>query len=459
MRKPSGAAPAAGGVMLAPGKLWALSSASGGLTVYRNILVLVAALTLLQGAMAALAVVTSLKLLAGGVSAAGIGLVASAYSAGFLGGTLIALMEIGRIGHIRAFTLLGGVCALVALLLPLAGHAVALWALLLAAAGLGAAGILTAGESWIANTAPAHQHGAILGFYHMVSKTGAIAAPFVVAAALSGLGAFMIVAGLFVAALLPIAATNRSQPAMVSAKPFAPMRIARLAPASAFAALCAGAVNNSNAQLYPIFAASVSPENVGALSVQLTGAILAGAMIGLWPIGLVSDLLDRRLVIAAAAAIGAAAATGLAIASAGSEKAVILLLAGAFGAGSLSYYGVAVANAADRARTNEITPMMAGILVIWGIGSVLGPPVAGVFLILVPGGAGLFVFAALALAVLCALCLSRIAIAPPAPDEEREPFSVSPATSLAIAELDPRGEEIQSDLFSGHVPNVQQETA
>ena len=459
MRKPSGAAPAAGGVMLAPGKLWVLPSEYRGLTVYRNILVLVAALTLLQGAMAALAVVTSLKLLAGGVSGAGIGLVASAYSAGFLGGTLIAPMKIGRIGHIRAFTLLGGVCALVALLLPLAGHAVALWALLLAAAGLGAAGILTAGESWIANTAPAHQHGAILGFYHMVSKTGAIAAPFVVAAALSGLGAFMIVTGLFVAALLPVAATNRSQPAVVSAKPFGPMRIVRLAPASAFAALCAGAVNNSIAQLYPIFAASVSPENVGALSVQLTGAILAGAMIGLWPIGMVSDLLDRRLVIAAAAAIGAAAATGLVIASAGSEKAVILLLAGSFGAGSLSYYGVAVANAAVRTCTHDFTPMMVGILVIWGIGSVLGPPVAGVFLILVPGGAGLFVFAALALAVLCALCLSLIAIAPPAPDEEREPFSVSPATSLAIAELDPRGEEIQSDLFSGHVQNVQQETA
>ena len=443
--------------MRASGKLWSLSSASGGLTAYRNILVLVAALTLLQGAMAALAVVTSLKLLAVGVSAAGIGLVASAYSAGFLGGTLIAPIEIGRIGHIRAFTLLGGLCALVALLLPLASNGLAAWAVLLAAAGLGAAGMLTAGESWIANAAPSHQRGAILGFYHMVSKTGAIAAPFVVAAALDGLGAFMIVAALFVAALLPIAATNRRQPAMVTAKPFGPMRIVRLAPASALAAFCAGAVNNSIAQLYPVFAAGVSQEDVGEFSAQLNGAVLAGAMIGLWPIGLVSDLLDRRLVIAAAAAIGAAAATGIAIVSTGSDTGLILLLAGLFGVGSLSYYGVAVANAADRALTDEITPMMAGILVIWGMGSVLGPPVAGLFMIFVPGGAGLFVFAAVALTVLCVLCLSRMAIAPPAPVEGREPFSVSPATSLAIAELDPRGEDIQPDLFSGLLPNNQQE--
>ena len=101
--------------------------------------------------------------------------------------------------------------------------------------------------------------------------------------------------------------------------------------------------------------------------------------------------------------------------------------------------------------------MMAGILVIWGMGSVLGPPVAGLFMIFVPGGAGLFVFAAVALTVLCVLCLSRMAIAPPAPVEGREPFSVSPATSLAIAELDPRGEDIQPDLFSGLLPNNQQE--
>lgn len=437
----------------------AFFSESGGLSAYQNILVLVAALTLLQGAMAALAVVMSLKLLAGGVSAAGIGLVASAYSAGFLAGTLIAPLEIGRIGHIRAFALLCGLCALVALLLPLAGNALAGWAVLLAIAGLGAAGTLTAGESWIANAAPVQKRGAILGFYHMVSKTGAMAAPFVVASALNGLGAFMIVAGLFVAALLPVAATNRSQPELVAAKPFGPMRIVKLAPASAFAAFCAGAVNNSIAQLYPVFAAGVSQDDTAGFSAQLNGAILAGAMIGLWPIGLLSDRFDRRLVIAAAAALGAAAATGIAVASAGAAPGLILLLAGVFGAGSLSYYGVAVANAADRALTEEITSMMAGILVIWGIGSVIGPPVAGVFLMFVPGGAGLFVFAAITLSGLCILCLSRIAVAPPVPAGGREPFSVSPATSLAIAEFDPRGDETQPDLFSGHAPNGQQEPA
>lgn len=437
-------------------------SGHGGLAVYRNILVLVAALTLLQGAMAALAMVMSLKLLANGVAEAGIGLVASAYSAGFLGGTLIAPHEIRRIGHIRTFTLLAGICALAALMLPIAGREIAIWSLLLALAGVGAAGMLTAGESWIANAAPPQQRGAILGFYHMVSKTGAIAAPFVVAAALSGLGAFMVVAGLFVAALLPIAATNRSQPELVAAKPFGPRRLLALAPASVFAAFCAGAVNNSVAQLYPVFATSIRPEDAAAFSAQLNGAILAGAMVGLWPIGLLSDRLDRRIVIAGAAAIGAGAAIGLALTTAINIPLITLVFAAIFGAGSLSYYAVAVANAADRAAPEEITSMMAGILVIWGIGSVLGPLIAGVFLQIIPGGGGLFLFSGIALTGLALACLSRAAISAPVPAAEREPFSVSPATSLAIAEFDPRGEpepSNQPDLFAGPMPAGPQETA
>ena len=436
-------------------------SGHGGFAVYRNILVLVAALTLLQGAMAALAMVMSLKLLASGVAGAGIGLVASAYSAGFLGGTLLAPYEIRRIGHIRTFTLLAGICALAALILPVAGRELVLWSLLLALAGAGAAGMLTAGESWIANAAPPQQRGAILGFYHMVSKTGAIAAPFLVASALAGLGAFMVVSALFIAALLPVAATNRSQPSLVAAKPFGPRRLLSLAPASVFAAFCAGAVNNSVAQLYPVFATSIRPEDAAAFSAQLNGAILAGAMIGLWPVGLLSDRLDRRIVIAASAAIGAGAAVGLALTTAVNIPILTLLLAAVFGAGSLSYYAVAVANAADRASPEEITSMMAGILVIWGIGSVIGPLIAGAFLQMIPGGGGLFLFAGLALTGLAIACLSRAAIAAPVPADAREPFSVSPATSLAIAEFDPRGEPEptdQPDLFAGPMPASPQET-
>ena len=163
-----------------------------------------------------------------------------------------------------------------------------------------------------------------------------------------------------------------------------------LAPASVFAAFSAGAVNNSVAQLYPVFAAGVRPDDPAGFAALMNGAILLGAMIGLWPIGLLSDRFDRRVIIASAAGIGAVAAAGIALSTAFSAPGITLLLAAVFGAGSLSYYAVAVANAADRARTEDITSMMAGILVIWGLGSVTGPVVAGAMMQLGPTTAWLY---------------------------------------------------------------------
>jgi MFS family permease len=92
--------------------------------------------------------------------------------------------------------------------------------------------------------------------------------------------------------------------------------------------------------------------------------------------------------------------------------------------------------------------MMAGIIVLWGIGSIAGPAVAG--LIMTPfGGAGLFFYAAGALALLAALMFTRTVTADPVGDIDKEPLNATQATSLALSDLDPRGEDEneQFDLF------------
>ena len=73
------------------------------LGLYRNVLAIVGALTLLQGAAAALSVVIALGLAAAGTSNAALGLVAAFYAGGFLTGAILSPMQIARIGHIRSF--------------------------------------------------------------------------------------------------------------------------------------------------------------------------------------------------------------------------------------------------------------------------------------------------------------------------------------------------------------------
>lgn len=425
---------------------------------YRNVLAIVLSLTLLQGAAAALSVMIALGLQASGTSNAALGLVAAFYAGGFLTGAILSPIQISRIGHIRSFAFFAAIAIIASLSLTL-GPSVIFWALVQAVIGACTSALFTAGESWIADASPPEKRGAILGFYHVVAKLGAIGGPFAVMAGANGIMGFLMVAALFAVTIMPITATRQIQPEIHAASPFGPRKILKYAPAAAFAAFCAGAVNNSVAQLYPIFAQAISPDSAAAFSARFNGALLAGAMLGLWPAGFISDRFDRRLVIAAAGIIGAVSAVALTLFSPLATEAVILLLAFLFGMGALSYYAVAVAHAADRARPEQATSMMAGILIIWGIGSVIGPLIAGVSMSAI-GPGGLFAFAALALAIMAALMFTRMVNTPEVTSEEKEPFNATQATSLAISEIDPRGEATneQFDLFLAWMASQETDT-
>lgn len=414
---------------------------------YRNVLAVTIALTMLQGASAALSVMIALSLADAGVSNAGLGLVAAFFAGGFLMGALLSPAQISRIGHIRSFAFFAAIAIIAALSFTL-GVSLIGWALVQGVIGICTSALFTAGESWIADAAPADSRGSILSFYHVVSKLGAVGGPFLIMAGAGGAGGFLIVAVLFALTILPITATRQSQPELSTGKPFGPRRIFRLAPAAAIAAFCAGAVNNSVAQLYPVYAQVVAPDQVASFAANFNAAILGGAIVGLWPAGMISDRIDRRLVIAATGLIGAVCALGLGLVAGVAPQVLIFVLGFGYGVGALSFYAIAVAHAADRAEANQATPMMAGIIVLWGIGSIVGPPVAG--LIMTPfGGAGLFFYASGALALLAALMFTRTVNADPVGESDKEPFNATQATSLALSDLDPRGEEEneQFDLF------------
>lgn len=415
---------------------------------YRNVLAIVTALTLLQGAAAALSVMIALSLQASGASNAALGLVAAFYAGGFLLGAILSPAQISRIGHIRSFSFFAAIAVIASLSFTLGVNVVG-WAIVQAIIGASSAALFTAGESWIADSAPSGGRGSILGFYHVVSKLGAIAGPFAVMAGASGLTGFVLVAIIFALTILPITATKQAQPVITTGPPFGPSKILRFAPAAAFAAFAAGAVNNAVAQLYPVFAQSLSPESPASFTANFNAAVLMGAMAGLWPAGFISDRIDRRIVIAVCGAVGGASAILLALFSTILPKPVVMVLAFTFGAGALSYYAVAVAHAADKAQPDQATSMMAGILVIWGIGSIVGPLIAGVVMTTPLGAAGLFAFAGVSLACLALAMFTRAVNTDAVNAEEKEPFNASQATSLALSEIDPRGEETgdQFDLF------------
>lgn len=403
---------------------------------YRNVAAIVVALALTQAATGAISIVGPLTLIAQGASTLIIGAIASSYALGFVLGARMAPAEIRQIGHIRAFALFAAGGSLAAAGLYLSTHT-AWWMLMQALIGMSVAGLLASGESWIAGAAPAARRGGVLGFYLVTSKLGFMAGPFLAAYVSPGSAAgFLIVSALFTASLIPVSATRRAEPPLPSAEPFGPVRLWKTAPSAVIAAFIAGIVNGAVLQLYALFVADLSPGSAATMAAMFNAAMIGGAVLSQWPAGVISDNVDRRIVIAVLASIGGIAAVLLAIFAMHLPLSVVFVLAGIWGAGSLSYYGVAVAHAADRAGQGEATNMMSGILMIWATGSMIGPALAGG----VMGAAGsgsLFMFAAIGLFVLALAMLYRRMGTAQVADLDKGEFSPSLATSLAAADLNP----------------------
>ena len=119
---------------------------------------------------------------------------------------------------------------------------------------------------------------------------------------------------------------------------------------------------------------------------------------------------------------------------------VVFTLAAVWGAGSLSFYGVAVAHAADRAEPGQAANMMSGILILWATGSMLGPALAGGVMSVI-GVGGLFMFAAAGLFILALAMLYRRAEMRQVPDIDKGDFAPSAATSMSAADLNPMIDE------------------
>ncbi|MGY6531969.1 MFS transporter [Glycocaulis sp.] len=410
--------------------------------IYRNVGAVLGGALLLQVSVGVLGVSLPLAMAAAGWTGSTIGLVAAAYGAGFMAGAWIAPGSIRRLGHIRAYAAFAGLSAALTLMLALESH-VAWWLLARFGFGVCTAGLFAVAESWIADATPSQRRGAVISAYQIVGRAGLILGPFIIALSGLELTQSFIVAGIFLAlALVPMTVTRRAQPSIPDGERAPPWRVFAIAPTAAVAAFAAGLVNSGLLAFVPIWADSLDPARATGAAALIMAVIYGTSMLVQWPVGRISDKLDRRLVIAVSAGLAAVMAGLLALfVTPGLLWGAVM--AGAWGAASLCYYGVAVAHAADRAKIEELPAIASGVLLLWAAGSMVGPLLAGfayesalasrgLFLVGLAGNLGLCVFA---------LLRSRTRVA--VPRDEREPFVNLMATSAELAEIDAPEDEAE----------------
>ena len=232
---------------------------------------------------------------ADGFSTLALGLIGSAYYLGFVGGCLLGPYLILRAGHIRAFAALVALAVVVGLAYPLHSELLA-WTVFRLVNGFCLAGIYLVIESWLNDRATNETRGLVMSSYVIVNF-----AAFTVGQLLVTLypvheaGDFIVAAMLASLAIVPVALTRSAQPAPITIVSFRPVQLYRAAPVGLVASFMVGVSNGAFLGLGPISAVG-SGLSTAQVALFMSAATLAGA-IAQWPVGRLSDRVDRRLVL------------------------------------------------------------------------------------------------------------------------------------------------------------------
>jgi MFS family permease len=376
----------------------------------------------------------ALNLVLRGVSPGWAGAVLAAYFVGFVVATVTAHFVITEVGHTRAFALFAAVAAVTALLHPIV-DALAFWALLRLIAGYCLAGLFMITESWLSARARDDERGQILSMYVIAYYATLGCGQFLVGLGEPDIRLFSLTSILFSLSLVPVVMARAQAPVLEPPDRQHLARMMELSPLSLTAATGAGVANGAFLALGPFFAAGLGMQPL-AVGLFMGTALLAG--LGMqWPIGWLSDRIDRRLVMAGICLAAAAAAAALFVA--GTAAMTFLPLMGVlYGGFAFPLYAQAVAHANDYAEPGEFPSISAGLLLANGVGAALAPLVAGIVMANF-GLPSLFVVSGGVMISLGAFAIYRRQLRASLPTEQQTPFAFVPATTPVSTKLDTRG--------------------
>jgi len=299
-----------------------------------------------------------------------IGFLSSLYFCGFIAGCFTIPGLVSRVGHIRTFACLVIVLTAAILTLPIADFYMA-WMVLRFLTGIAIAGLYLVIESWLNEQAIPESRGSVLASYTVIVLVGLASGQLLInVAELDGDRLFMLSAILIVLAGLPVCLTRSAHPRTIPAAKFSPMLVVRTSRAATTGSIISGMVAGSVYGLGPVYGLQSGLE-VLTISFMMSLTIAGGAL-SQFPLGRISDRLDRRYVIMLCMLSGSAIALLALILPAS----LIPLLMFVFGACALPIYAVSLALANDNAREGKFIELGTGLLMLNALGSIIGPMIA-----------------------------------------------------------------------------------
>ncbi len=362
-------------------------------------------------------------------------LLSSLYFAGFVIGALRCRGIVDSVGHIRAYSAFASLAAVLVLALGFI-DATPAWAAIRFATGLCSAGLFVVLESWLNGRATSSTRGTILSLYMIMVFLGlALGQLPLEALDPSGFEPVALAAGLYAASLVPLALSSSPQPEIHTGELMGLRRLWAISPLGVVGCLASGAMLGPFYGLAPVWV--LADARSVSVPVFMSTAILGGLALQ-WPLGRLSDRVDRRWVLVASLVLLCTAC--LLLVSPLSRPAHVTLLAAALlGGTSFVIYPLAVAHANDTLSPGQLVPASGGLLMIYGAGSALSPLAAGPIMGRL-GPWSLFAFIGAVALLAAGTAAWRLLRVDAVPAADKDPFVALPRTSPALASLDPRAE-------------------
>ena len=355
------------------------------------------------------------------------GIVMAGYSAGLLISAWLTPRLVKSVGHVRTFAGLASIVSTAVLLFPLWVDPV-FWTVLRVVTGLCVSGMFIVCESWLNASSSNRNRGQMLSLY-MIVTYGALGLGQLLLNVSddSGFVRFILVSCLLSMALVPLILLPSEAPSVEGARPITVKEIWQASPLAVIGVLACGLGQSAFFALGAVFGLA---KGLPLLSVSIMMALPPmGVILSQYPIGWISDRFDRRSIIMLLSILAAVVS---AITLAGGyylSRLLLISLVTAFGVLSLPIYSLVIAHANDHLQKNQVLGASAKLVMLYGVGSIIGPILVGAIMRRI-GGDGFLIYMIVVHGALAAFAFWRGWRRPEhLKAQGREVMTVSPVTT------------------------------
>ncbi len=305
----------------------------------------------------------------------------TAIAAGGLGGCLAAGPLIRRVGHARAFACAAALVILSGIMVAI-GVVPAAWIASRALYGFASNANFIVVQSWLNHAAANEWRGRAMSTFYMSYVVGLGTGSLMFGYLPSGDNTAPLVAvACYTLSILPIGLTSLSSPPPPESVSIDLKKAWRISPVALAGIFASGGLSMLVQGFTPIYAAG---EGMARESVALLMFLMQLGMLGIqYPLGALSDFIDRRKVLVISCLLIAASACAAVFTS--FELFIVAVLVFAIWSGSTeTIYSISNAHANDRADPSDYVPLSSTMLVAWSVSAFIFPaivtaatPVAG----------------------------------------------------------------------------------